>query len=287
MKKLSIVIPTLAICAASYAQTDTTAAQTPEAKSSTLTLGTSYANNADYYGQKSAENMSYVAAVASYQHRSGFYLNALAYRLLKDSSRLTSATGLGGGFNFKLGKRVAADIGYNYTFFPKLSPFLQAANPHTASVSISHTGLFTTSLGADYAFGHTDDFFTTLGFTRQISLFSISDKDVVTLTPLLSATAGTQRFYEYYESEKNIRDSLLGVLLPPIFNPPNNNNGTTKTTTSFDLLSYNLKLPLAYNRSNYLVELACQLSLLSQQAQSDPGKLNTFFTASFYYQFSL
>ena len=60
---------------------------------------------------------------------------------------------------------------------------------------------------------------------------------------------------------------------------------TAETVTTFDLLSYNLKLPIAYSRANYLIELSTQFSLLSNKTQIQPGKLNTFFTASFYYQF--
>jgi hypothetical protein len=253
---------------------------------STLTLGVSYANNANYYGQKAAERMAYVATAASYRHRTGFYLNGVAYRLLDDNSHVVSAYSAGVGVDFKLSKRLSADLSYTHTFYPELSPFLQASNPHMASISISHQGWLTTSVGGDYAFGKTNDFFTTIGVSKQINLFSVSRKDVVTLTPVLDVTGGTQRFYKYYVTEKNLRDSLLDILPPILGTPPRSGSTTSiEAVTSFDLLSYNLKLPLAYNRSSYMIEVACQLSLLGQKAQSDPGKLNSFFTGSFYYQF--
>lgn len=290
MKQIFYLLPILLFSVVCQAQTDSSTIQqdTVPVEKSTLTLGLSYANNANYYGQKSAERMAYVATVGSYKHRSGFYLSGMAFRLLNDSNHFVSAYSAGAGYSFKLSKRLTADLSYNYTFYPKLSPFLQAANPHTASVNLSHSSWLTTSLNVDYAFGKTDDIFTTLGISKQIDLFHVSSKDIVTLTPLIDVTAGTQRFYSYYVTEKSIRDSLLGILVPPILGTPGGGTGTTTTSqshTSFDLLSYNLKLPLAYNRASYMAEVACQLSLLGQKAQSDPGKLNSFFSASFYYQF--
>lgn len=287
MKQIFFLLSILFYSTISNAQTDSTVTK----EKSTFTLGASYANNANYYGLKSDEKMSYIATAASYKHRSGFYLNGVAYRLLNDDQHFVSAYNAGAGFSFKLSKRLTADLSYSYTFYPKLSPFLQAANPHTANVTLTHSSWLNVSLTADYAFGKTDDYFTTLGVSKQISLFSLSPKDIITITPLIDVTAGTQRFYTYYVQEKTIRDSILGFLpIPPILGGGNSGGTTTTTTTvkpvtSFDLLSYNLKLPLAYNRASYLVEFACQLSLLGQNVQSQPGKLNSFYTASFYYQF--
>ncbi|MCF6402545.1 hypothetical protein L3C95_11665 [Chitinophaga filiformis] len=290
MKQIFFLLPILLASAFCQAQTDSTLQKdsAATAEKSTLTIGTSYANNANYYGQKADERMAYVAAVAKYQHRSGFSLTGTSYRLLNDHDRVVSAYSAGAGFSFKLSKRLSAELSYNYTFYPKLSPFLQAANPHSAAVGLTHSGWLTTTLGVDYAFGKTNDFFSTLGISKQINLFSLTSKDIVTLTPLIDVTAGTQRFYTYYIQEKTIRDSLLGILPPILGTTPGGGTGstsTTETTTSYDLLSYNLKLPLAYNRASYMIEVEYQLSLLGQKSQSDPGKANSFFTASFYYQF--
>lgn len=285
MKQVFITLFFLQYALLCAGQEETPVADSTE-KKSTLTVGVLYANNADYFGQKAEERMAYIAAVASYRHRSGFYINGLTYRLLNDSMNTLSASGIGGGYAFNISKRLSADIGYTYTFFPKLSPFLQAANPHMASFALNHTSWFNTSLDVNYAFGKTQDVFTTLGISRQFNIWQPGEKDLVTLTPVIDVTMGTQRFYEYYVEEKLFRDSLLGIPIPPIIpNPPGSGQTVTREKTSFDLLSYNLKLPLAYNRSNYMIEASCQLSLLSNRAQTTPGKVNTFFNASFYYQF--
>jgi hypothetical protein len=45
------------------------------------------------------------------------------------------------------------------------------------------------------------------------------------------------------------------------------------------------QIPVDYNRANYVVEASCQFSMLSDHAESDPGKLNSFISLGFYYQF--
>lgn len=287
--KFVITISMLLFTMAAMAQQDSTVvtSDSTEPAKSTFTIGATYVNNADYYGQKAVEKMPYVAAAAVYHHKSGFYATGMAYRLLNDSQRVVSASALGIGFSRDLSKRFNLDMSYSHTFFPALSPFLQAANANNANLGITYTNWLAISAEADYAFGKTNDVFVTAGLAKLVSLGSITKKDLVTLQPSVRVTAGTQRFYETYVTEKSIRDSLLGVLpIPPIFGQP----GTTPTTTttvssSFDLLSYNFRLPLAYNRAHYMVELAYQLSLLAPQAQTGAGKTNSFISASFYYQF--
>lgn len=297
MKHLLIITILVLLGIAGLAQTEQEVAATDSTppEKSTFTIGAQYATNASYYGQKAIEKTPYVALVASYNHRSGFYVNSMAYRLLNDSAKLASAYAAGAGFTFRLSESLEADIGYTYTFFPKLSPFLQAANPHTASATLTLEKWITAAAAFDFTFGKTNDIFVTPAISKQIRLIGIDSNSMILFTPEINVTAGTQRFFEYYQEDKKVRDSILGkalgrlpVNLPLPGNPnrPNNEANTTiKSSTSFDLLSYNLKLPVVYYRPHCLFELSCLFSLLGQRVETNPGKLNTFFTASFYYQF--
>ncbi len=260
---------------------------TVKTPASTLTFGLVYANNADYYGQTAEDRIPYIAAVASWKFRSGFYLTGLGYRLLNDTSgTVISASNFGGGYNLKINKRWTADIGYNHTFYPAYSPFLQASNPDNASFYLEYENGLDSKIKADYAFGKTQDFFLSAGTGKQIRLGSIGPKDVVTFTPALEVVAGTQHFYQTYLIEKRLQDSLLGLILPILGNgtPQGQSTSVTNTTTQFNLISYTLKCPLAYNRSHYVIEAQYQLSVLSNKAQSGAGKANSFFNLSFYYQ---
>lgn len=284
MKSVILFIMAVLYTMFSFAQTDSIVAAENQPSKSTLTLGAIYANSASYYGEKSEENTAYGALAATYRFKFGFYLSGLAYRLIKDSNSFVSASSLGAGFDFKLGKKISLGLSYNHSFFAAYSPLLQAGNPENASLALTYANWLNLSLTGDYAFGKTNDEFITAEMSKSINLFSLGKKDIITINPSASIVAGTQHFYQTYLAEKNLRDSVLG-LIDPIFGNPSTGGGSTVAATAFNMLSYNFKFPVAYNRANYLVEADYQLSALSNKAQSSPGKLSSFFTVSFYYQF--
>jgi hypothetical protein len=287
MKPLILFATIIFYAAFCFAQTYTTKAAPADstASRSTLTVAAVYANNASYYGQKSAESTPYAALAATVRFKSGFYFSGLAYKLLNEQTSSVSASSLGAGVNFKLAKNLSADLSYSHSFYPAYSPLLQAANADNASAAFIYENWLNVNLSGDYAFGKTNDEFFTGGISKSINLFSVGKKDIVTINPSADIVAGTQHFYQTYLTEQKLRDSVLGIILSPVTGTPSQGTTKTATTTAFNLLSYNFKLPLAYNRSHYVLEAAYQLSVLSNHAQTDPGKTNSFVTLSFYYQF--
>lgn len=271
--------------ASAFAQTDDPVDSVPAARP-TFTLALVYANDANYYGQKAEQSNPYFAIAGVFKTSSGFYLTGQAYRLLKDTAGIASAGSLGLGWDIPVGKRWSLDLGYSHTFFAKHSPLIQAANANNISATITHKNWLNISVGGDYAFGKTNDAFVTGAISKDITLGSITEKDVVSIAPSFSIVGGTQHFYSTYVSEKKIRDSIVGTVLTPIFGSPSNGSATTtKETTTFSLLSYNARIPLSYSRAHYMLEAAYQLSVMSNKAQLNPGNSNSFFTLSFYYQF--
>ncbi len=253
---------------------------------STLTLAAVYSDNASYYGQKAEINTPYIAVAANYQLTSGIYFTGQTYKLLNENTSSVSASSLGAGVNFKPGKNFTTDLSYSYSFYPAYSPLLQAANLDNASLVLSYDNWIKTSLTGDYAFGKTSDAFVTGGISKSINLFSIGQKDIVTVSPSANVVGGTQHFYQTYLKQQKLRDSVLGILTDPLFGSSSSSGSMdTVATTAFNILSYNFKCPIAYNRAHYVLEAAYQVSVLSNKAQAGAGKVNSFLTFSFYYQF--
>ncbi|QJB32657.1 hypothetical protein HF329_15545 [Chitinophaga oryzae] len=264
----------------------TAPADSAATKKTTFTLGALYASNASYYGQTAATALPYLAASGVVQFPFGLYFSGTAYRLLQDSANTISATSATVGFNIPIGKKLTATLAYSHTFYPASSQFLQAANPDNASAELKYAYWLTSGIQADYAFGKTQDLFLTFNTGKQITLGSIArNKDLITLTPAIDIVAGTQRFYRSYVEEKYLQLSKPGLPLPLLPGIPAGRQTVTEEASSFDLLSYNLKVPLAYNRAHYMVEVEYQLSLLSDKALSGAGETRSFLNCSFYYQF--
>lgn len=252
-----------------------------------LTLAALYSNNASYYGQVAAEKMPYAATHATLRFGSGIYFNAMAYRLLnQQGGTAVSASSLGLGYGFKIAPKLEADINYNHSFYPSNSSFVQAANTDFLGASLAYGHWFTTGLSADYAIGKQEknDMFFTLSNSKAINIGSLNkEKDLVTLTPSIDIIAGTRYFYETYVIEKARRDSLLGI---PLFPTEPEQETISKEGSSFELMSYNLKLPLAYSRARYMAEISYQLSVLGHKVETVSGnRTNSFYNFAFYYQF--
>jgi hypothetical protein len=282
MKSLSVLALVLLMAVTGFCQENVDSTETPR---TTFTLGAQYANNSNYYGQRPLNATPYTAVIASVRFPSGFYFTGMAYRLLKDTSALVSAGSISAGLNFKMGEKWTGDISFSHALYGKNSPFLQASLNNTASATVTHQWWMNTALTVDYSFGETSDMFATLATSKFIPFGSLfSSKDGIAITPELSATAGTQHFYKSYVSNKILQDSIAGLPIP-IFGSETRSDTITTSSTSFSLLTYNLKIPLSYYRAHYVVEAAAEFSTLSEHVTLSPKSINTFFTLSFYYQF--
>jgi len=266
----------------SFCQEDVDSTETPR---TTFTIGAQYANNSNYYGQRPVDATPYTAVIGSVHFPSGFYFTGMAYRLLKDTSAIVSAGSISAGLDFKMGDKWTGDISFSHALYRNNSPFLQASLNNTVSAAVTHQWWMNTGLTVDYSFGETQDVFATLATSKFIPFGNVfSSKDGIAITPELSATAGTQHFYKSYVSNKILQDSIAGLPIP-IFGSETQSDTITTSSTSFSLLTYNLKIPLSYYRAHYVVEAAAQFSTLSENVTLSPKSINTFFTLSFYYQF--
>jgi hypothetical protein len=284
MKYLSVIIISLCLVASkSQAQTASDSTQ-----KTTFIVAALYSSNANYYGQSAEEKLPYVLTNASVKFPGGLWLSASAYKLLNIGSGVSAAdASVGLAFNLNKSQSFTGDVSYSHSFYPENSPLIQAANENSVSASLSYDwSWLNTSVSADYAFGKESDLFISFSNSKSIELGSFSERDFISLEPAIEIVGGTQHFYETYTTKKKLRDKLKDKIKNP-FDPPGNDNTTTTTvtTSSFGLLSYNLKLPLAYNRTHYMIEVGYQLSILDEKVETVSNKPQSFFNLSFYYLF--
>lgn len=247
-----------------------------EKKKTVFTIGALYCNNANYYGQVADEKTPYIALSGSVRMPFGLYFTGLAYKLLNDSNTV-SASALGAGYEFNITPKLTGDIGYNHTFYPSNSPFLQASNPDILSAALNYQHIFTTGLTFDYAFGkETSDYFLTLSNSRAFDFYTKDQKAIFSITPQVDITAGTQKFYSSYREKRNNKGRPANPGQPAII---------TMEQTNFGVLSYNFKVPVSYSRASYMLEAAYQLSVLGNNVASGTGSAHSFVTLSAYYQF--
>ncbi len=253
-------------------------------KSTTLTLAAIYGSNANYYGQTAEQRLPYVLTNASLRLKSGFYFSAGAYKLTNTGGSGISEFDLSAGFEAELSKNLNGSLAYTRSFYAQNSPLLQAANENTISASLAYDfNILKTGLNTYYAFGTQQDAFVSFSTSKTMNLGSLfSKKDFISLEPGIELVGGTLHYLEEYIVQ---RDRRGGLLMNPLFPGREQNYTMTRDASSFDMLSYNMNVLLGYNRRNYLIETAWQLSALGRNVSETKLKPRSFFNLSFYYQF--
>lgn len=262
-------------------------AQEESIKKTTLTLATLYSSNVSYYGQATNENLPYVLFNATLRFPFDLYISGGSYKLLNYGPGL-SETDVGVGFDHNFNDMLTTGVAYTRSFFPANSPLLQAANENNLNVSLTYAWPWLkSSLSADYAFGQQNDVFISLSHSKEISIGTLfNEKNSLYLEPAIELVAGTRHFYETYTIEKGKRDHANGKGKSPIFSGNSNSTITADVASnSFNLLSYNFKLPLSLSRANYIAEINYQLSVLGAKAEAELRHQQSFFGLAFYYQF--
>jgi hypothetical protein len=246
-----------------------------------------YTINVSYYVQATNKTLPYILVNATIRFPVGLYLSAGSYKLLNYGGGL-SETDLGVGFDHDFNDKFSTGIAYTRSFFPSNSPLLRAANENNVNFSANYSWPWLkSSFSADYAFGKENDIFLSLTHSKEISIGSLfNEKNALSLDPAIELVAGTRHFYETYTTKKNNRDKSNGKGKSPV--SAGNSNSTITTTVpadSFNLLSYNFKLPLSLSRANYMAELSYQLSILGPKAEAELKQQQSYFGLAFYYQF--
>ncbi len=164
---------------------------------------------------------------------------------------------------------------------------MQASNENNVNLTGTYTWDIKSAVSADYAFGTKSDVFLSLNNSKEISLGSIiNENNQLYIEPAIELIAGTRYFYETYTIAKAKKDKANGKGPK---SPGNSGNAGTTTETvesqTFNLLSYNLKLPLGFSRGNYLAEMSYQLSILGPKAAAELKNQQSLFGLAFYYQF--
>ncbi|HET8828967.1 MAG TPA: hypothetical protein VFM79_06480 [Pelobium sp.] len=260
-------------------------AQQDSSKKTTLTVATVYSSNVSYYGQATNEKLPYILANATVRFPIGLYLSAGSYKLINYGSGI-SEVDLGIGYNYDFNEKLHTGINFTHFFFPTNSPLLQSANENNVNSSVSyHWTWFKSTLSTDYAFGKQNDIFISLSHAKEISLGTIfNKKNSIFIEPEIEFTAGTQHFYQTYIIEKGKRDQAKGNG-KGLELPRNSDITIINESDSFNLLSYNFKIPLSLSHRNYIAEVSYQLSVLGPNAQAELKKQQSFFSLAFYYQF--
>ena len=291
---------------------DTTVTDTLKAKKGWWTIGAEVSNNSSFFGRNTARRYPYAAATVTYLHRNGLWASATSYKLF-DTESYVDETDLSVGYSFKIQDLVETNISYSHFIFGENSPLLKAVTSNALSAKAAlDWGILYTGLTASYIFGDNHDVFTVLENSRFIPLNPLwKGKRVVGIDPKITITAGTQYFYETHTTttKKNSTspsgskpgngNPLGGTPIGGILDPtgsggsntsPSQNNGNTTTTTTktvsrFNVLNYELKIPVVVYLGSFELEPAYRYAIPVNKTEGDESEAQSFYSFNISYTF--
>ena len=266
-------------------------AQTPsrdslQIKKPTFILAAIYSSDASYFGQTTTERLPYILAHASVKLPNGFFLSTGTYKLINAGSGI-SGVDLTAGYEFKLSQNLSSAISYSRSFYPDSSLFLQSTNLNTFSGELNYDwSWLTTGINADYIPGEEGALFLSFNAGKSIEIASFKNNDYISFDPLFTIVGSTQRILTTEQVPSSTSGGKGGGVVRLPFNKRNEKTQyRTVEKTSFNLLSYNLKLPVAYNYTNYTFEVAYQGTSGGNTVESAWNNARSFFSMGIYYMF--
>ena len=282
------------------------------APKSSWTIGAEVANNSSFFGRNTAQKFPYAATSLTYVHRTGLWGSATSYKLF-DTENTLDETDLSVGYSFKIRDFVETNLSYSHFIFSNNTPLVKAVTTDALSARTGlDWGVLYTGLTTSYIFGGNHDVFTVLENSRFIPLNPLwNGNRVIGLDPKVSIIAGTQRFSETHTTTTknnnngtapgNNSDSgnpfgggLIGGILDPKGSGNNNNtnknNGTTSTTTTtavrrFNVLNYELKVPVVIYWGNFEIEPAYRYAIPVNKLEGDESRAQSFYSFNLSYTF--
>ena len=259
-------------------------------KKSHFTASITYASNSVSYGRVEASTFNpSIGASIGYNFKSGIYFNAeTGILLLKDSTSSTSqqnifgGLSLQGGYKFSLVEDVlSADINYTHYLFQnatKISSDIQG----TAAASISaDLGWLGADLGSNFSYGNANtDILMNFSINKNINLFPIG-KDTLSITPTLTAYAGTQNLIGLHL--RNIPKRISNPKLKAAIEAENAK--LIAEAKLFKFIDFDIEIPVSYTLNAFTFEVTPTFSFPSNLIE--PTNSKYFSNNPFFINFSV
>lgn len=261
-----------------------------ETKTRAFFAGLTYGNNSSYLGRYQTQILPYYSVDVSYKTKGGLWFSLVTYEI-GGTTTLVDEIDLLAGWNFNLSERVDASLFYTRYFFTETTDLLKSSVQNTTSASIGlDWGLLYSKISSNYIFGGANDFFLVFDNSRYIEFPQIfNGKDYFSIEPKVSIIGGTQTFVESHMISQGTPVSI------PIGGGPGGprgrpaGGGSTSTTTaessktSFNILSYEVSLPLAYTTGRFSFEVSGRYCKPVNLLEGDNSVPQFFFTGGILY----
>ncbi|WP_214072247.1 hypothetical protein [Mucilaginibacter sp. dw_454] len=246
-----------------------------------LSVGINYGSDAMFFGRVGPITYPYFSSDVVYNFKSGFFVYGSALRLLGYNTSVDEVD-VGGGYLYHPTRQFSGAISYNRFIFNKEERIIESATSNDVNWKNSFDwGAVKSTATVDYLFGKSSDFFLTVTHSKYFETKGniFDDKDYLSFNPAFSFIIGTQNFVERYSLDHQDRANADNIYRLGPGSSSDFNNGR------LNMLNYSFKVPIAYNRPHYTLELSYKYSIPVNVEGALENKHESFISASFFYVF--
>jgi hypothetical protein len=258
-------------------------------KKQSLSVGMNVGSDASFFGRSNEKKYPFLTTDIIYNSKPGIFVYGSLWRVFNTVPTVDEFD-VGFGYSYRLSKKYNGTISYTKFFFDKNAQIIKSASSNDIDWKNTYDfKFFKSSVTFDYLYGKSDDFFVTLSqskyFESNWSVFD--DKDYITFTPSFNIILGTQNFVQRFSRDHDYFDVPPGlVTAPPATVPPMPNElDYGRANRNFNILNYNIKIPLAYNRAHYTLEASYRYSIPVNVQGFLQTKNQSYYNLTFYYVF--
>lgn len=256
-------------------------------KKQSVSAGVNYGTDVSFFGRTSQYRYPFLSTDVIYNSKPGLFVYGSLWKVLA-STPTVDEFDAGVGYHYRFSKQFKSDISYTHFYINDKSQIIKSSATNDINFKNSFNWKYLkTSATLDYLFGKSTDFFVTISnskyFESNWSVFD--DKDYLTFEPAFTMIFGTQNFVQNFSQDHDFLNPPPGHGGPPMHYDPYPPDDAASKNSQFNLLNYSFKLPIAYNRPHYTLEVAYKYAIPVNVQGTLVNNHESFFNLTFYYVF--
>jgi hypothetical protein len=281
IKLFKIPLLTFTLLGSAYAafgmtMRDTTKEDTPlkdtVKEKSYFKIGVDYISNNVFMGRTSTVATPTIEPEAKFTFKSGLYVSGSLDYLPNNKTQKLDGGDIGAGYDFDITDDLTGGVSYTKLFSSENSTRIGSSISSTFNAFFDYDigDIITPSIGGDYDInkqGISNDAFFNLGLSHDFIARKIfGSKDLLLISPTVSANAGTQNFYDGYLTKKVFKNAKRTA---------NQNTLITKfeqNASQFKILDYELSAPFEYKAGYFILQFTPTYAIVQNEFKPAAAK---------------
>jgi hypothetical protein len=272
LHKILLTISFILVAYTAYSQTDSLSVPGEKTKpadsskrTSSFKFGLSYLSNNVFMGRTDTVQTPIIVPELKYTLKSGiFFSGSLDFLPSKKKNKLDGGD-ISAGYDFDITSDLSGGISYAKLFYSTTSTQIAASVSSTFNANFTYDigNIISPSVSADYNInkkGIGNDIFLNVGLTHDFITAGIfGDKDILLISPTVTANTGTQNFYDAYLTKKKLKTAQRTAAQNALFNKYINQ------LSQYVLLDYELSVPLEYKAGHFIFQFIPTYAIVKNQ----------------------